>query len=196
MDVLGALFISKGLVVLVRVDLTVMEQKPFGYQGSFDPKITSEIAGHLQSGDDLSAVLRMHIHCEALLNNILSQKFSISKLDKMMFFCKYTRAHELGYIDYQLFESLKGLNDLRNDFCHEVSVYRLTKANDDELPPLLPDSAYQSYLLGVEAWKYYEISKHPGYHTRMFMMALWGELMSISVQIEIAIRRKLTEPTQ
>jgi len=82
--------------------------------GEYSYASSQESGALIKNGDDLSAVLRVHIHIEALLDRLILARVgdAIVLLDELTFSKKIRIAKKLELIDTQTRNSLEKFNAL------------------------------------------------------------------------------------
>lgn len=83
-----------------------------------------QLLDYLESGDDLTVVLRGHLSLEALLNELLDAAVpaQLDELHRLRFLQRVDLAIALGVLDASYREGWRGVNELRNRFAHDVNA--------------------------------------------------------------------------
>jgi hypothetical protein len=142
-----------------------------------------DIGRSLSKGDDLSAVLRFHVHIEQALNMVILQSIPNSTilLNAIGFVRKVRIAEKLHLIDIATRKCLNNFSTLRDEFAHRLKTRTFTAQNDAALPKTLPPDAYQQFLNGVGFLSEVEpeFSKSVGFASRIFMYSLYQHIVDL-----------------
>ncbi len=108
---------------------------------------------HLAKDDALQVVLRGHLYVEAFLNMLIAQslKRPESIRSKFGFGQKVDLAIALGLIDEKWREPLIDLNDLRNDYAHEINLG--TEVNKSRAMKMLGKFSAEFQITAAEGWE-------------------------------------------
>ncbi|MDP9104398.1 MAG: hypothetical protein M3N49_00450 [Candidatus Eremiobacteraeota bacterium] len=156
--------------------------------------------------DDLTAVLRAHVHFEHHIESLLLAAIPNSEplLNELMFLRKLNIAKKLGVIDGPFFKAVNKFNEIRNQFAHGFERRTLTAQDDGNLSRTLSaelivdgDISGQELFAHLESqWMQQQKSKRTppaGVRSRLFMMALQTLLLALVVEVQQG-RRAPTPP--
>ncbi|MFF2797178.1 hypothetical protein [Lysinibacillus xylanilyticus] len=91
-------------------------------------ELKKDMIHEISSSDLLSATLKAHMYIERELNLLLEYFFPEAQtLIKLKFASKLKLVYELKILDKELFDVINKLNDIRNNFAHEL---HFSKRND------------------------------------------------------------------
>jgi hypothetical protein len=117
---------------------------------AIEHQIDKRFSKHLISEDELGAVVRAHIHIEAILRTFVEMKVkSPPHLPRLTYEARLRLAIALGF-DEQYLESLKFLGDIRNAFSHNLEA-KLTDESMTQLYSKLPADLQQDVLLDFKS---------------------------------------------
>jgi len=147
--------------------------------------VAAAMGKQILEDDSLVAILRTHIHLDAMLGELILLKFPQADIfigDKTTFARKVSVSLKLGIITQDLRNALTEFNKLRNEFAHDLEERKLTATDDDTLP--LSFGEYQSDLWNlfrthIINFKYFSESPGTNYKSRMFMLTLYMALRDV-----------------